>query len=376
MCLGTHQHIAWRLYKILRTSHQITLLVSDDVYDAIEQRVGITEHTHCLIKAKQESLYSYLRRVHKENHKIPDFVVNVGMYHSYSIGYLLHYIFNTDSRLLVYINRANSWMGPLPRYNTSVRLRTIVKKNIEALAQRIALSRFDGILVELPTIESYIRSELGYTKTPVRTFQPTYLLGANEGQHCDFTRFVIPGSVTSIRRDYDTIVEILHDLTNKHSSKFQITFLGRVKDDRFINKFESLISKGCKLQYYPTNQWIPPEEFEKQMSSSDVVLLPQKYKKSELFNGIYGRTGGTGGVSEAIMHAKPIILPNHFPNVEWIETSTIWYNGRTDLHQIMRSIIEDSEWFRELKEEAKINSQAFKLDDQSAKFTKLLHELH
>jgi len=149
-----------------------------------------------------------------------------------------------------------------------------------------------------------------------------------------------------------------------------------VKDDRFIKKFESLISKGCKLQYYHTDQWISPEEFEYQMSNSDVVLLPQRYYKSELFNEIYGRTGGTGGVSEAIMHAKPIILPDYFPNVESIETSTIWYDGRTNLHQIMTSIIEDSEWFQKYKQEAIINAQAFTLDNQSARFTKLLHELN
>ena len=375
MCLGTHQHNIQRLYKIARHNHEITLLVSEDVRDAVEEYAGIRDRTNCVIKAEKESLWSYLKRAKKACDGEVDNIIHVGIYHFDPGGYLLYYMFNPDSRMFIYINNAHSWMGSLPQYSGDVRMSTILRENLNSVAKKMAISRFDVILAQLPTVKEYMQSQLGYKNSPVRTFAPIHTQESKGNEEGELITFVVPGSVQNSRRDYDTTLDVFEELFDEFPDKLQLSLLGKGKENEIIERCKSLEKEGYNINYYGADTWIPAEEFGDQMKNGDVVLLPQRYNKPQkLFNEIYGRSGGTGGVFEAIRHSKPIILPEHFPELDWISSSTMWYDDADSLFGIVRSIIEEPVKLNRLKREARINSKEFSIKKQREKFTNLLRE--
>jgi hypothetical protein len=141
------------------------------------------------------------------------------------------------------------------------------------------------------------------------------------------------GTIDNTRRDYETLIRALRDLSICERKRFKLLFLGGPPPQTDISQFRSRISKlveaefpdepGFLLDYIPRG------------SSCDALLAPLKEEAG------YGITKGSGAFGDLLAMRKMLIAPRTSDPMQEFSAFAHYYRGESELAKILKQIIAD-----------------------------------
>jgi hypothetical protein len=169
---------------------------------------------------------------------------------------------------------------------------------------------------------------------------------------------IIPGMVSQVRRDYDSLLSLIERLYDNHNTNIHWEFLGGVAENEggreIISRANKLIEKGIPLKVYDKNV-VSLGDFDDRMKNADFVL--GNLHVSINSRSIYGKTKDSGTIYTMIKYAKPGILPSSYPNIHQLESSTLTFSDYEDLFKLLVNL--NFEFINLLNYNAKLNSELF-----------------
>jgi glycosyltransferase involved in cell wall biosynthesis len=146
---------------------------------------------------------------------------------------------------------------------------------------------------------------------------------------------VMPGNVSSKRKDIDLIFNILPRL--KPESRLHFVFLGKPESKSILSKIENL-KKQCSdkvsISYY--SRFIPWEEYSEVIAKAHLLLCPIRSKTSFYWvDETYGKTKVSGSEADCIYNSKIGLFPLTYPKMNW---HNMYYKNDVDLQSILNSL--------------------------------------
>lgn len=355
-----HTKYLYTLAKIVKTKDtNVTIFTTDEIFSKLKTYIKNTSDYETILKEKNESLNSFLKRVEKIcNEKIDLLFVNTIQETILDLPRFIH--FKPKCKMILTIHSVNSWFSMKPDIDLKKIFRTVDTNLSKPLIKLFVLPKFDGINVIYPPIKDYVKQEINYKKPVYKIPFGFHEKRKEADEKSDKILFVVPGQIEEHRRDYITVL----DAFEKKGKKAKLILLGYPVGSygkKILKKCENLKEKGFDITYY--DSFVPEEEYNNIMKKADFLILPIKILSTGL--GItpeyYGKTKGSAAVFEAIQYAKPMIVPEEFNVIKNLESSTIKYKDSRDLSEQIFIILENMDILKKLKDEAYKNSQNFSL---------------
>jgi len=148
--------------------------------------------------------------------------------------------------------------------------------------------------------------------------------------------FVIPGTVDSRRRDYETVLDVF-SILRKDFKNVRLILLG---------KSEERIRKTGVLTF---NDYVPRETYDSYLRNADFIICPS-YAETHTVNvatEYYGKTKSPN-IFEAVKWRKPLFLPKNIPVPKAMKKMVIPYEGYEDLHNIMKFYVKNNDMYSKL----------------------------
>jgi hypothetical protein len=232
--------------------------------------------------------------------------------------------------------------------------------------------------VEYQPIKEHITDSFHYKKN-IYVMPNLLYEGAAANIDHNRIRFVVPGVISNTRRDYYTIFNVFQELLPEYRERIELYLLGAARGKYgcdVIERFRTLKEAGYPVFYYDGNEIIPENEFRSVLESSDVIISPLNpdfYAKG--VHEIYSRTKGTGAISDAIRHAKPLFVPDGFKVVEAMKTSVLTYADAGDLKRELELLITGADNLERLQRAALANSEQFSLENMRVYGSRMVAEV-
>jgi hypothetical protein len=170
-------------------------------------------------------------------------------------------------------------------------------------------------------------------------------------------RICVPGVVTNMRRDYNSLFNILQSNAEKLKGKLTVDLLGYIPQEELhlLDTIKSLQAKGIDMIYYL--EFVFGEKYDQPLSQADIVLGNLRVDKNSVQK--YGQTKESGTVYNMVRGAKPGLLPKVYPVDEEFHNSSIFFEDYDDLGEIILHLVSDPGKIDSLKRQAKITSEQF-----------------
>lgn len=178
-------------------------------------------------------------------------------------------------------------------------------------------------------------------------------------------RIVIPGSIDSKRRNYDSAFELLH-LANNENIIIEVIFLGRFHGDygkKILLKCKNWNLANTNLKFYEEGT-IDQQEFDEILQNADFIFTPSVINTiiDDDVKEVYGETISSGNVSDVIRHAKPFIIPRQLQIDHYLEKSCIRYSQVEDILNILVSFRNNPALYGEITNSALTSSQNYSIE--------------
>ena len=181
----------------------------------------------------------------------------------------------------------------------------------------------------------------------------------NENQRL---RICVPGFVSSTRRDYDSIFQLLAT-NNDHffRDKIEFDFLGGISESEggelIKNEANDWISKGYAIRIYDKPS-VGLEEFDDNLAQADLILGNLHIQQGA--NGAYGKSKESGLIFTMIKAAKVGLLPSEYVADNALKSSVLTFKNYQDIPSILKKIIDNPMDWVQLKANALKNSEQFR----------------
>lgn len=171
-------------------------------------------------------------------------------------------------------------------------------------------------------------------------------------------RICLPGYVSTIRRNYGAIFDILESNEGlKIKEKIEWDFLGGIykaeNGESVLERANILKNKGFSIQIYDKPN-VGLQEFDENLAKADLVLGNLHLQQGA--NSSYGKTKESGLIFTMIKAAKPGIVPSEYPLEKTIESSILTFKNYQDLAKILIHLTQHPEILKDLKAKALVNS--------------------
>lgn len=346
-----HHIFLYSLVSVAKNSGaNVTIFTTEKIYRLLAPlfKDNVKNYTW-VIKGEDEKLSHFLRRVETiASQKIDLLFLNtlqggVGLH-------FLFWLFNPRCKTILVAGRAAEWFGDKYRFS----LRRYKRYNIEHFMKKRILPKFDAIVVHTQAMKDYA---LAYHYGKEIFVLPFSIYDSNAVVKTDTEKieFLVTGSITGYRRDYDGLLNAFEKTW--HSAKnIKLTLLGWPNGEygkKIIDRCRHLRQQGFNIQFY--DEYIPEEVFRDETISADVIISPIKLKN-------YPHGMFTSGLVEAIRHAKPGIYPTDYIVPKELLSSSLFYDRIEELpHLIENKILNNKESLEKLSKNAIINSEKFSL---------------
>ena len=170
-------------------------------------------------------------------------------------------------------------------------------------------------------------------------------------------RICVPGIVSNIRRDYDSLFSILLSNAEKLKGKLTVDLLGYIPEEELhlVETIKTLQSSGIDMVYYL--EFVFGEKYDRPLSQADIILGNLRVEKNSAQK--YGQTKESGTVYNMVRGAKPGLLPQNYPLDEEFHASSLLFKDYDDMGEIIVQLVSDSAKIDFLKQQAKNNSEQF-----------------
>ncbi len=238
------------------------------------------------------------------------------------------------------------------------------------LAPRL-LRQYDSVFALYPSIVPFLEQCVN-PDTVVDWFLPEYHHPSSTTNH-EGLQITIPGRVSNSFRNYDLLFDILDEIDNTRD-RLTVCLLGRPVDDsgeRIINRCERYEEHGYDIQYYPSGEWVPEEEFAHQLTHTDLIFAPINIRGETGDRGqdrVRGRTITSGVIGDAVRIGKPLVMPDEFPVTPEFKDLITTYDDGDDATAFIESWLSSEETRQELQLRAERAVQRFSLENQADRF--------
>jgi len=361
---------------------QVTVFTTKPLFSQVnEELVGNTAGFEWILKEEDESIRKYLKRIERIcNSRIDLLVVN-------SIRNWQFLYFNPECKKIFWMYNVKTWFMPINavgifiiRMFTKLKflteLRSIIVNLMSAITRIYTLPKYDGLIVEYSSIKRYILENFHYKKEiyvfPNWPAKNTPYHSINKK-----IRFIIPGTVSERRRNYEPVLRTFEDLFLKYNEIIELCLLGDPEGE-YGEKIISICKEFKKNGYFISwfEEKVSSDIFERIYINSDVVIDPINlvyefgYERE-----IYSVTKGTGVSSDCIRYNKLFIVPFGFEIPKELKSSILTYKSEKDLKNILEAFVGDVKKLENFKKEAFNNSKKFSLERLQGSFNKMVEEL-
>jgi len=282
----------------------------------------------------------------------------------YGKYYKLYKLKFKNQRKISIIHNSNKWVLN--------KLKLHLKHIIIAYIKKLYFQQFDAYITMGPNVKLYLAEFTNkevfffpfddYSEKNMETIKP----------NSNKVDIVIPGRVTSDRRNNNGLITFLdHYYSNNPNSLIRIKLLGKFSKSKNNEATRKLINGlnhkyGKKIFFW--DNFIPPEEFESELISSDFIL-----SNLNMINNlndrveIYGLTKESGISFAIFKYAKPAIIPDTQQILSGFANQFVTYNsfdqlteifsrienGRISIEKLKNNSIENSKAFQELSKKEK-----------------------
>lgn len=371
------------LCKISKTTrNEVTAFTTRAIFPHVEEELrGKIGDYEWVLNEENESPSAYLKRIEKIcTSRIDLLIIN-------TLRDWQFLFFRPECKVLAFIDDLNHWFKDTSSFSSYLKkmakhrelllsLSLMINPLVGPIARRSIISRLDGVIVEYPPFKQYICDNFNYRGKvyfiPNRPFEDEPPLRVN-GK----VRFVAPGRIQEVRRDYRLLMRVFDRLFAKYRDKIGLDLIGEPIGEygqEIISHCAGLAQEGFDV-FYPT-EYVPPRTVEEKMTRADVIVSPlQVIYRSGPIEETYTITKPTGIFSDTIKYARPCVVPDTYRVTDEMKTSFVQYRDENGLVDLLGELIENRERLEKFQEQAIVNSKKFSLEKLHIAFDNMVEEL-
>lgn len=361
--------------------NRITLFTTGQMIGAIKEELKESaDNIEFCVKEDDESLIGYMKRISKvcadgydlvilNTVRNPEFLFFKPNCKVVGFFYNLNWWFNDVRSFTICFKKLFSWQNlkyPLPLANAVT----------GPFLRRLLLWRIDGVLVEYPNFVGLLNNTYGLQK-PVYFLPNRFFEGSCEPTGSEKVTFVITGTISDVRRDYDTVLDAMSCLATEVKNNTKLILLGKPVGsygDRIISRAQQLAATGLEIDF--STDFVPSSAMSQKLKAADVIISPLKLNyRSITVTERYTYTKGTGTFSDSISYAKPSLVPAEYNVANQFKDCFIKYHHATDLAEIITSLIEEPGRLVRLKNTAATVMKNYSLDKLRERFETIVAHL-
>ncbi|MET0462838.1 MAG: hypothetical protein ABW007_06780 [Chitinophagaceae bacterium] len=232
------------------------------------------------------------------------------------------------------------------------------KRLIRALGKKLLCKVVDEFNVISPTLVPALKVRLGSTRTihtvPGGIYEPE-MVAQLQPSTSSIIQLAIPGSIDGRRRDYRLAFDLLNQL-ERLAVQAEITLLGSFYGDyghEIRRKASEWNGRSAQVKYYEEDH-IDQPEFDRVLNQSHYVFSPSVIKTviADDVPEYYGRTIVSGNLSDAVRHAKPMIIPAELTVDPKLENMFIRYSDVLQLAVYLQQVQQKPALYEELQQKS------------------------
>lgn len=359
--LGTHENQLANFCRVAAGPADVTVFTIREVRQRIKATVG--DAVDWVVRRPDASLGTFLSRVETASGAL-DALWSFPLYGTV-IDYVRYARFAPDCPFIMYAFDLNGWVGaePVPTPKVYNYLKYPLRRRL--------LQRIDGLVVEFQPVREYAGARLStpvYTYTPVLTDDESTAMATESEQ----TTITVPGMIDETRRDYGTVLNAFQGRPSRDD--IELVLLGRPVGkygERTLERCEVLRERGWAVTTF--SDWIPTEEFSAQLARTDLLVGPLRESRPvDGFREYYGRTKGSGVITDALRYGLPVALPDWYVVPEAIEPAAQLFASPAELDETIARLATSPERRRELHEAARAAASTYRVEPQRERLTDIL----
>lgn len=316
-----------------------------------------------IVQGANESKYHFIRRIYQITRQRKLDLLYLNTISNNFIIYAGMIALLRKTRIVVSLHAINNYF----RFKTALSLRRWVRH----IGKRALIKVTKEFNVVSDTMVSYLKNKLPAGRivhnVPGAIFDPRQHQNQApviQNSIC----MVVPGSIDSRRRDYDTVLEFL-----KHGKHLpvKVILLGA-----FASSHGDEIKKKC-IQYAATHDnllfydhnTVDQPEFDRVMNLAHIVFMPSVINTIMVdeISETYGVSICSGNIFDIIKHAKPFLVPRELIIPASLATSAITYNRVQDIIEYIGSLLQEPDRYPALLQQALRNSGEFTIEKVRAR---------
>jgi hypothetical protein len=169
-------------------------------------------------------------------------------------------------------------------------------------------------------------------------------------------RICIPGMLSPLRRDYDSVFDLLERYESDFKETIELDLLGafhaKEGSEKVKVRVNQLIHKGFHIYSY--NHWLEMDFYNAQLGKADIILGNMHLQQSRL--GRYGTTKETGILFTMIKAGKPGLLLAGYPPESPLKSSVLTFQNYEEVAKILLEYSKKPHLLKDLKQKAKENA--------------------
>lgn len=286
-------------------------------------------------KKNEESYFNFFKRA-KINNDIDLYIVEQA--YGETISFILGFMRKATNHKIVYtVHNVNSWV--FPKYYFS--FRSLIVNTLHLWI----IKRVKGVAVMNKNIYDVILNSKSKSIKPfyIPFSLPSHQINQSAAKKSNI-KIVIPGTINSDRRNYTVILNAFSlYLKKEKNNQIELILLGKPTgkaDDisitiNQIHEIEKLDENAIK--YW--ENFIPNDEFEREMINSDILLsnLVEKYPYKKNIE-IYGLTKESGITSLMLNYQKPCIVYGNFQLPKVLIKHSLKVHSESELISFFQSV--------------------------------------
>lgn len=228
----------------------------------------------------------------------------------------------------IVVHNANYWLKPLYKFS--------IKRILIITLNKIILSNSKSLIVVNRNVKKYI-SDISNYKTYYFPFNMTIQPAQYNNSNLKEQLFiVVPGNLSSRRRDYETILLGFIDAMYKREDLI-LVLLGKIEgfENKLLKLIELVKSKFPNNILYWSN-FINDTEYDFYINSANYFIAPlNKFLYTDISVEEYGITKETGVTSFIRQHKKCCFAPSFLTFEDDIKKYIIGYNNSSEFSNLL-----------------------------------------
>lgn len=333
--LGTHANNLIDLCQVLEGLADVTVFTTRELHDRVE--TAVVGEVTWVLQEPDESRRAFLSRIERRTPSL-DVLLSLPLYGTV-VDYLDYARFAPDCPFVLSAYDLNGWTATDPALTR--RPYNYAKYPLK----RWLLRRVDVLLVEFDSIETHV--EHRFEQVPVDAFTPVVgddEQGGRGGGDGDVV-LTVPGMIDRSRREYGVVLEALEALEaldEEGTSDVELVLLGEPVGeygDAVVDRARNIGGEDVTVTTFES--WIGVDTYARELGRSDVLVSPlRRHRTVDGFVETYGRTKGSGAISDAIRHATPLLLPSWYEVPAAVSAGVETFDGPGSLARTLATFVE------------------------------------